>query len=230
MLYNIIKDLLFQSFWSPDSCFYVIVSYVCMWGILAEVFVFLFMYKYCIYFCCVFMWLWCSITSLFLHGKVTIDLELHFRKRTKSKSSSGPLAHYDVYLYRVPKKTRPSIHDGPRSRAVNGSGRGRVVQWVDNIYPSSPPCSICSPVSTHSLPASMITASQRSSTWTLKPCTPWSTAPHIWSVILKSVLWERVQNFHSGKQIFTGFSFHCLKRQAEDEASGQRDKTESHSD
>lgn len=113
-----------------------------------------------------------SVTSLFLHCKVTIDLKLHLAKRTKFKSSRGPFAHYDVYLYKAPK-TKHRIPNGPRARPVNDPSRSkdRVLRWEDDTYPPSPPCSICSPTSTRSLPASVMNEFQRSRQWTLSPYT-----------------------------------------------------------
>lgn len=104
---------------------------------------------------------------------MTIDLELHFAQRPKSRSSSGPFAQYDIYLYRVPSETRPKIPNGPVARTGNGPRRstGRVLRWEDDVYPLSPR-SVCSPVSTYSLPASMVGEQQRPGQWTLKPYTP----------------------------------------------------------
>lgn len=105
--------------------------------------------------------------------QVTIDLELHLAKRTRLKPSGSPFARYDVYLYRVPK-AKPRIPNGPRAKTVNGPSRskGRNLRWEDDTYPPSPPCSVCSPVSTRSLPASMINELHRSRPWTLNPYTP----------------------------------------------------------
>ncbi|KAF0032134.1 hypothetical protein F2P81_016689 [Scophthalmus maximus] len=102
--------------------------------------------------------------------EVTIDLELHLARGTKPKPSRGPFAHYDVYLCRVPR-TNPRIPNGPRAQTVNSPGRakGRVLRWEDDTYPPSPPCSICSPVSTQSLPAPTIAEPQGSRRWTLNP-------------------------------------------------------------
>lgn len=119
----------------------------------------------------VYFHIFVSITSSLLHCKVTIDLELHLAKRTKSKSSKGPFAYYDVYLYKVPK-TKPRISNGPRA----SRSKGRVLRWEDDMHPPSPPCSICSPISTHSLPVNEL---QCSRPWTLSPYTPWQTAPLI---------------------------------------------------
>lgn len=117
-----------------------------------------------------------SITCAFLHWKVTIDLELHLARGTKPKPSRGPFAHYDVYLCRVPR-TNPRIPNGPRAQTVNSPGRakGRVLRWEDDTYPPSPPCSICSPVSTQSLPAPTIAEPQGSRRWTLNPYSTWRT-------------------------------------------------------
>lgn len=141
---------------------------------------------------CVCQLLCISVTNLFLHWKVTIDLELHLSKRTKS--SRGPFAHYEVYLYRVPKTT-PQIPNGPKAKTVNSPSRpkDRVLRWEDDTYPPSPPCSVCSPVSTQSLPASMINEPQRPRPWTLNPYTPWRT---IHLTLLA----------HSGKLKFTNIS------------------------
>lgn len=118
-----------------------------------------------------------SLISLFLLCKVTIDLELHLNKKTKLKSSKGPFAHYDVYLYRLPK-TKPRTTNGPTTKTTYGPGRakGRVLRWEDDMYPPSPPCSVCGPESTRSLPASVNTELQPSRQprpWTLNPYTPW---------------------------------------------------------
>ncbi|KAA8591913.1 hypothetical protein FQN60_017287 [Etheostoma spectabile] len=104
---------------------------------------------------------------------VTIDLKLHLAKRTKFKSSGGPFAYYDVYLYRAPK-TKPRTPNGHCAKTVNGrsKAKGRVLRWEDDTYSPSPPCSICSPVSTHSLPASMNNELQRSRLRTLNPHGP----------------------------------------------------------
>ncbi|KAI3360748.1 hypothetical protein L3Q82_012984 [Scortum barcoo] len=88
--------------------------------------------------------------------KVTIDLELHFSKKTKFTPSKRPFARYDVYLYRKPK-AKSQNPNGPRAKTINGPSRakGRVLRWEDDMYPPSPPCSVCSPISTRSLPASV---------------------------------------------------------------------------
>lgn len=128
------------------------------------------------------------ITGMFLRWKVTIDVELHFAKKANFKSSKAPFAHYDVYLYRLPKN-KSKLANGPRAKTVNGPhsrAKGRVLRWEDDMYPPSPPCSVCGPNSTHSLPAAMIDELQPPKPWTLKPYTPWWTAPHIVSSWLSS--------------------------------------------
>ncbi|KAK2845133.1 hypothetical protein Q5P01_011792 [Channa striata] len=88
-------------------------------------------------------------------SEVTIDLELHFAKRTKSKHSPGPFACYDVYLCRVPE-TKPKVPNRPRANPTLSSpsrAKGRVLRWEDDMYPPSPPCScanVCSQISTGS--------------------------------------------------------------------------------
>ncbi|KAL7393175.1 hypothetical protein ABVT39_007508 [Epinephelus coioides] len=107
-----------------------------------------------------------SVTHVFLHCKVTIDLELHLTRRTKFKASWGRVAHYDVYLYRTPK-SEPRTPSGARTKTINGPSRAksRVLRWEDDTYPPSPPCSICSPPSSRSPPTS-------STMWTLSPYAP----------------------------------------------------------
>ena len=114
-----------------------------------------------------------SITKLFLHRKVTIDLEIHLAKRTKTKPSGGPLARYEVYLYGVPG-TEPTTSNWPRAKAANRPSRAkdRVLRWEDDMYPPSPPCSICSPASTQSLPVATVEELQGSRPRTLNPYTP----------------------------------------------------------
>lgn len=118
------------------------------------------------------------ITSLFLHCKVTIDLELHLNKNVKLKPSKGPVAHYDVFLYKMPN-TKPHIANGPSARTVNGpsKAKGRVLKWEDALYPPSSPCSICNPISTPSLPASITNEQKGYRTWILNPYNPWWTVP-----------------------------------------------------
>ncbi|MEQ2221816.1 hypothetical protein ILYODFUR_019514, partial [Ilyodon furcidens] len=101
---------------------------------------------------------------------VTINLELHLSKKTELKSSARSLAKYDVYLYRVPK-AKPQVLNRPSTKTANGPSRtkARVVRWEDDFYPSSPPCSICNPVSTRSLPASVFNELQQTKPWTINP-------------------------------------------------------------
>lgn len=107
-------------------------------------------------------------TILLLHCKVTIDLELHLSKKTEFKSSGRPLAKYDVYLYRVPK-AKPRVLNGPSTKTANGPSRtrARVIRWEDDLYPPSPCCSVCSPVSTCSLPASVFKELQQTKPLTI---------------------------------------------------------------
>lgn len=183
----------------------------------------------------VLMYFYVWITGMFLRWKVTIDVELHFAKKANFKSSKAPFAHYDVYLYRLPKN-KSKLANGPRAKTVNGPhsrAKGRVLRWEDDMYPPSPPCSVCGPNSTHSLPAAMIDELQPPKPWTLKPYTPWWTAPHIVSSWLSSwkLLCECIQcvafcrrlpkSSYSGKLKFTrifcrvlllcSWSMMCLK-------------------
>ncbi|KAK9514338.1 hypothetical protein VZT92_027811 [Zoarces viviparus] len=114
-----------------------------------------------------------TFARLFLRCKVTIALELHLAKGTKFKSSKAPFAHYDIYLHRAPE-TKPPVANWPRARTPKGPSRarGRVLRWEDDMYPPSPPCSVCSPLSTRSLPANAINERQRSRPRTRSPYSP----------------------------------------------------------
>ncbi|CAB1451996.1 unnamed protein product [Pleuronectes platessa] len=107
------------------------------------------------------------------NSRVTIDLEIHLAKRTRTKPSGGPLARYDVYLYRVPR-TEPTTSSRPHATTANSPSRAkdRVLRWEDDMYPPSPPCSICSPGSTQSLPVTTTDELQESRPRTLNPSTP----------------------------------------------------------
>lgn len=83
----------------------------------------------------------------FLRRKVTIDLEFHFTKRTKPKSSSGPYARYHIYIYRLPQITAPT--NSSSSTALRGPSRppAHFLRWEDQTRPPSSPWSFCKPVS-----------------------------------------------------------------------------------
>jgi len=169
----------------------------------------------------VFLYICTLVTSLFLHCKVTIDLELHLNKRTKLKPSKGPFARYDIYLYRMPQ-TKPRVLNGPSTKIVNGPTRAkrRVLRWADDLYPPSPPCSVCSPVSTRSLPASVVSELQQAKPWTLSSYNLWWTDPSSqcpgwsWKRFSECVVCIRLEfmrGSHSGKQKFTNFIVQLCK-------------------
>lgn len=84
--------------------------------------------------------------------KVTIDLELHIPKKNSSRVF---VAHYDVYLYRVPKTKPRTPNSLPTRRAATPErDKQRVLRWEDDIYQPSSPCPICSQLSPYSLPPS----------------------------------------------------------------------------
>uniref|UniRef100_H2MMD2 Chondroitin sulfate proteoglycan 5 n=1 Tax=Oryzias latipes TaxID=8090 RepID=H2MMD2_ORYLA len=98
--------------------------------------------------------------------EVTIDLELHFNRRTKLKTSGKPHAKYDVYLCKMPP-VEPHISNGPEARTANGpSSRGRVIRWEDDLYPPSPPRSLGIPVNARLPPASIISGPGQPRPWT----------------------------------------------------------------
>uniref|UniRef100_A0A3B3IE45 Chondroitin sulfate proteoglycan 5 n=1 Tax=Oryzias latipes TaxID=8090 RepID=A0A3B3IE45_ORYLA len=99
-------------------------------------------------------------------SEVTIDLELHFNRRTKLKTSGKPHAKYDVYLCKMPP-VEPHISNGPEARTANGpSSRGRVIRWEDDLYPPSPPRSLGIPVNARLPPASIISGPGQPRPWT----------------------------------------------------------------
>lgn len=110
-----------------------------------------------------FLW----ITNVFPHYKVTIDLELHFTKWCHSRPSSVPFAQYDIYLHRVPSRDQHRTPNDPLGRTGNypHKSKPRVLRWEDDLHrqPLFPPTT-CRPVSTFSLPTSVINENYRQQT------------------------------------------------------------------
>lgn len=109
----------------------------------------------------------CVSVRVLLQGEVTIEMELYRPKNAKPRPPCSPLIHYDVYLYKVPKALRKA----PVVNRIGARPRGKVLRWEDDMYPSSHPCPMYSPLSTQSLPT-IDARGYRARSRTAKVCTP----------------------------------------------------------
>ncbi|KAG7216428.1 hypothetical protein INR49_001914 [Caranx melampygus] len=107
--------------------------------------------------------------SLNIHNSLTPKHENHKVLGEENSSEVNSLQNNMMM-----PKTKPKIPNGPRAKTVNGPSRAkdRVLRWEDDNYPPSPPCSVCSPSSTHSMPASTVNELQLPGPWTWNPYTP----------------------------------------------------------